>query len=122
MYGFIEKVHVIEMLVADLGEGPGGPAPLSEGLDDRPPLISRSGFGSEYNTKLHIFLPKMLRIVVVAAENSELWRFDLGFTFNIYLSVYQRDFFSLIYKNSSYYYDNKSIFHITIHFLLIQTS
>ena len=82
MYGFIEKVHVIEMLVADLGEGPGGPggpggpAPLSEGLDDRPPLISRSGFGSEYNTKLHIFLPKMLRIVVVAAENSELWRFE----------------------------------------------
>ena len=76
MYGFIEKVHVIEMLVADLGEGPGGPAPLSEGLDDRPPLISRPGFGSEYNTKLHIFLPKMLRIVVVAAENSELWRFE----------------------------------------------
>ena len=79
MYGFIEKVHVIEMLVADLGEGPGGPggpAPLSEGLDDRPPLISRSGFGSEYNTKLHIFLPKMLRIVVVAAENSGLWRFE----------------------------------------------
>ena len=73
MYGFIEKVHVIEMLVADLEEGP---APLSEGLDDRPPLISRSGFGSEYNTKLHIFLPKMLRIVVVAAENSELWRFE----------------------------------------------
>ena len=108
MYGFIEKVHVIEMLVADLGEGPGGPggaAPLSEGLDDRPPLISRSGFGSEYNTKLHIFLPEMLRIVVVAAENNESG--DLkGFTFNIYLSVYQRDFFSLIYKNSSYYYDN----------------
>ena len=79
MYDVIEKVQIIKISVADLGEGPGGPggpAPLSEGLDDRPPLISRSGFGSEYNTKLHIFLPKMLRIVVVAAENSELWRFE----------------------------------------------
>ena len=77
MYGFIEKVHIIEMLVADLGEGPGGgPPPLPQGLDDRPPLISRCGSGSEYNTKLHIFLPEMLRIVVPAAANNELWRFE----------------------------------------------
>ena len=96
MYGFIEKVHVIEMLVADLGEGPGGPAPLSQGLDDRPPLISRSGFGSEYNTKLHIFLPKMLRIVVVAAENSELWRFEGFYIRHLPEGIAERPFQSYI--------------------------
>jgi len=56
-----------------LGEGPGGPTPYSRvWMTGLPPLISRSGSGTEYNTKLHIFLPEMLRIVVLAAENNEL--------------------------------------------------
>ena len=72
MYDVIEKVHIIKISVADLGEGPGGGAPRYPRVWMTAPLISRCGSGTEYNTKLHIFLPKMLRIVVVAAENNEL--------------------------------------------------
>ena len=122
MYGFIEKVHIIEMLVADLGEVPGGAPPryprvwmtvprLSQGVD--PALNIILNYTSFY---LKCCVLSFLQLQTTNCGDLK------GFTFNIYLSVYQRDFFSLIYKNSSYYYYNKSIFHITIHFLLIQTS
>ena len=105
MYGFIEKVHVIEMLVADLGEGPGGPPPyprvwmtvprLSQGLDSALNIILN--YTSFY---LKCCVLSLLQLKTTNCGDLK------GFTFNIYLSVYQRDFFSLIYKNSSYYYDN----------------